>query len=77
MPFYEYRYTTVQGQSRVVERKFKMGEAPETVVVQDGDEVYTAERIISLTARMATNWEVKDTVSDLPPENSPLLTGDD
>jgi hypothetical protein len=73
MAIYEYRYTDVKGKAKTVERRFKMSEAPSVVVVREDATEYIAERIISRTASMKLNWEVKGITSDLPDENSPLL----
>lgn len=67
MPIYEYRYTTESGEQHTVERIFRMDEAPQTVTVRVGDEEYEAHRIISRTAKMATNWAKGRDDADLPP----------
>lgn len=75
MPTYEFRYTDAEGVSRTVERRFNMSEAPQTIVVQDGEEVFMATRIISLTAKMASNWAINasDNDSGLPAPNAPYI----
>jgi len=76
MAIYEYVYTRALTQEGVVvERIFRMGEAPDTIEVvdeQDG-QTYTARRIISQTAKMAGNWARGRPVSDLPDEKHPLI----
>lgn len=67
MPLYEYQYTDELGEKKVVERFFRMDEAPGTITVQAGDAVYEAHRIISRTAKMATNWAKGRDDADLPP----------
>lgn len=69
MAIYEFKLTDLDGKDHVVERRFKMGEAPETLVIEHQGVNYQAKRIMSLPASMKLNWEVKDMASDLPPEN--------
>lgn len=66
MPIYTYR--TEDGET--VERVFKMSDYPQTILLNDGRE---AKLVISLTAKMAINWEVRGTSSELPPENAPPI----
>lgn len=75
MAIYEYRYTDVEGRTHTVERTFRMGAAPARLVVEDGDEVYRAERIISLTAKMKNNWAINasDFDSALPDVDAPVV----
>lgn len=70
MPMYEFEFETLDGETKRVTRRFSMQEMPTFIKVEDGGNTYIADRVISLTAKMASNWSVKDTVSDLPPENS-------
>jgi hypothetical protein len=71
MPRYEFRYTEENGQPRIVERWFKMSECPDYILVEEGDAVYRAERIMSLPAKMSLNWQVQGTDSGLPDERTP------
>jgi hypothetical protein len=71
MPFYVYRYETEEGVQHT-ERFFRMNQAPDEIIVEEGDAIYHAQKIIALTARMSSNWEVKGTATDLPPENAPV-----
>jgi hypothetical protein len=63
MPIYEFK--TEDG--RTVERMFKMSERPTEITLEDGT---VAKIIISQIAKMASNWEVKGTTSDLPDEDT-------
>jgi hypothetical protein len=65
MAIYEYQYTNVTGQSRRIEKWFRIGEAPDAITVDEGDEQYRAVRVLSLTAKMASNWDSYEP-SDLP-----------
>jgi hypothetical protein len=67
MPNYEFEYTGVDGRKHRIERHFRMSECPKWVEMDDGAIAY---RIISLNARMNTNWD-SYSPSDLPPENAP------
>lgn len=67
MPYYEYR--TEDGE--VVTRRFSMSNFPQQITLPDGR---VAKKILSLTAKMANNWAVKDTDSSLPAENSRFLS---
>lgn len=67
--YYEYVYRDEDGKEHVVERVYRIGQAPATITIEDGDAVYTAELIISGGAGpMKTNWGI-GAHSDLPPEN--------
>ncbi len=70
---YEFEYVDSAGNTQRIERRFKMSEAPQEVIVEGTDKRYVAKRVMSLTARMSVNWEVKNTASDLPPEHSHIL----
>jgi hypothetical protein len=72
MPRYEYEYTNAEGTTKRVEQIHPISEYPREITVQEGDEIYRATLVISLTAKMASNWTVRDTASDLPPENAPV-----
>ena len=67
MPFYEYK--TEDGE--VVTRRFPMSSIPPQITLPDGR---VATKIMSLTAKMASNWAVRDTDGSLPPENSRVLS---
>lgn len=74
MPTYSFRFIDEDGVPHTEDRFFKRFEdAPEEIQVVVGDATYTAKRVISLTAKMGLNWEVKGTSSDLPPENAPAI----
>jgi len=73
MPIYEYRFVDVEGNTRTVERTFRMSEYPQEIIVQDGEEVYTAALTVSRNASMASNWGQWYTPSDLPATNHPGL----
>lgn len=67
--YYEYRYVDENNEEHVVERQYRIGQAPQTITVTDGDAVYLAELMISGGAGpMKTNWGI-GAHSDLPPEN--------
>jgi hypothetical protein len=70
MPMYEYR--TDDGE--VVQRRFSMSDFPQQITLSDGR---VAKKIISLTAKMASNWTVKDTDGSLPSESSRFLKKDE
>lgn len=76
MALYEFEYTNIEGQTKRVERRFKMSERPDTIQVQEGDEIYTAKFVISAHARMSRNWDSYEP-SDLPPVNHPMLESKD
>lgn len=72
MPIYEYEYQDDQGKVHRLEKIVRKGSPEKIEVVHEG-KVYEASRVVSLTAKMALNWEVKGTSSDMPAENSPYL----
>ena len=72
MPIHEYRYTNYEGQTKTVERLFKMGKAPKTITVEEGDEVYTAERIMSAPANTTSLWRA-DSGHGLPAPDHPFI----
>lgn len=75
MPFYDYRYTTVAGETKVVERRFSMAERPDRIDVLDEDgRTYQAQHVILRPhANTPSTWRVRGTDSELPPENSPFI----
>lgn len=66
MAIYEYEYITAHGEVRRVEEWHNMKSAPKTTVVVHDSVPYTAKRVMSLTARMAGQWDSYEP-SDLPP----------
>lgn len=68
MPTYEYMYKRKDGTEVIVERSnVPISERNTPIEVEDGGEVYTAERILSLTADMSYSWTDDVRNSDLPP----------
>lgn len=74
MAIFEYEFLPKGAEKPIVtELHFRVGQAPEAVVIEYDGEQYEATRIMSLTAKMATNWSIGREGGDLPPENSPLI----
>lgn len=70
MARYDYRYVDKDGRAHVVEQTFKMGEAPETVMVTSGGHYYEARRVftpVNLQRSQLSEWSV-----DLPPIDAPM-----
>lgn len=70
MPRYDFKFVDEDGVPRIVERSFKMGEAPATVRVDLGDASYEAVRVygsFGVQKSALSEW-----ASDLPPINAPV-----
>jgi len=48
-------------------------DAPQTLMIQDGEEVYVATRLFPLPAKQAASWKPDGGSSDLPPEHAPFI----
>jgi hypothetical protein len=72
MAIYEYQYRDGAGKTRTVERFFRIGEAPATVTVTEHGQEVQAKRVMSLTAKMGSQWDSYEP-SDLPPTNAPIV----
>lgn len=69
MPTYEYEYTKADGEVVRVQRfNVPMSEHDKPVEVKDEDgKVYSATRVMSVTADMSYSWTDDVRNSDLPP----------
>jgi hypothetical protein len=71
MAFYDYKFVDEDGCLHVVERSFKMGEAPEQIRVAVGEASYLALRVFN--APMLQRTALSEWATDLPPLKSPPL----
>lgn len=69
MPIYVYRYTTADGETKTVERVFRMSERPDEIRVRDGGQEYLAFHAIQAPGiqGVSNREEHRLNPSDLPP----------
>jgi hypothetical protein len=78
VPIREFEFIDLDGKTVRVNRLMKMTELPDEILIKHTDgNTYPAKRIVSQTAKMASNWAVRGTSSNLPNENSGFLSKTD